>query len=319
MRFMTAMRTHGALAAMLFSAAMMARGAHAHEDARITFDLPDAIECRDVTPPEFVAAHSSLKVIEAKFRISARVERGDLADVVDFLYVVSNADRTMRVQDFLPNTTLESAVAGDQIEITNGSENADTLGAQAHVAYKVLATTGTASHSVKNTHTSHYKELAAKDLVVASGTTDREHGVFFRLRPSRLASLEGAKEFTFLATVPATWRGDVCLMTCAARARKSSLFSKAIEPAGEARARVAMYLRGDSDAASLADAFRRAQEHRLATMRGLPPKENVLDSISHQTVGFFTHKSPERRGQQDFEAATAEVAAIQARLKELSR
>src|SRR5262249_18463351 len=90
----------------------------------IAFDLPEVVECRDVTPAEFAAAHPTRKVIEGKFRISARVVEGQLADLVDMLYVLDSTHKSLRVQDYLPNTTLESAVVDDQIEVTDASEKA---------------------------------------------------------------------------------------------------------------------------------------------------------------------------------------------------
>ncbi len=321
MKSLLATRSGSAVRARFVSSCLLALtfcGVARAADVRVNFDLPDAIECRAVTPPEFAVAHPSLKVIEAKFRVSARVDAGDLSDVVDFMYVVSSADRTFRVQDYLPNTTLESTVAEDQIEVTDGKENSSTLGGEAHVGYHVFNASALANHGTKDTHASHYKEIAARELVVASGTTDREHGVFYRLRPSRVASLEGAKEFTFLAIVAKNWRGDVCVISCNARARKSSLFSKTIEPAGGAAARIGLYLSGDSEAASLADDFRLAQERDAAAMKDIPPAESVFDTISHQTVGFFTHKTPDRHGRQSIEDSTSAVLTAQSRLKALA-
>ena len=43
-------------------------------DTKVVFDVPNKIECRDVTPEKCAAAHPNLKVIEAKFRISANAE-----------------------------------------------------------------------------------------------------------------------------------------------------------------------------------------------------------------------------------------------------
>ena len=60
---------------------------------QVAFDLPDTIECRDVTPEDFTTAHPTLKVIEAKFRISARVVDGNLTEIVDFLYVLNMPTR----------------------------------------------------------------------------------------------------------------------------------------------------------------------------------------------------------------------------------
>jgi hypothetical protein len=80
--------------------------------AEVSFDLPESIECRDVTPPGFAAA-DYLKVIEGKLRISARVTSGVESEIVDFEYVIHSPDKRIRFQDYLPNTTLESAVADD--------------------------------------------------------------------------------------------------------------------------------------------------------------------------------------------------------------
>ena len=178
--------------ATLVNVSLTAAAACAGE-ARVAFDLPAAIECREVTPPEFGIAHPELKVIEGKLRISARLDAGAETQIVDYLYTIVSARQTMRFQDYLPNTLLESKVADDQIEITNSAENCDNAGIEAHVAYKLLNVGGTLGHNSKEAESSHYKQIAAKELVLASGTINREHGVFFRLRPSRAASLEGAR------------------------------------------------------------------------------------------------------------------------------
>src|SRR4051812_42484381 len=106
----------GAFVLTLFSATGLTSAVSAAEATRIIFDLPDTIECRDATPAEFAAAHPALKVIEGKFRISARIVAGDEADIVDFLYIVASPNKKMRFQDYLPNTTLESTTADNVIE-----------------------------------------------------------------------------------------------------------------------------------------------------------------------------------------------------------
>src|SRR5262249_34525397 len=122
--------------------------------AQVGFDLPGAIECREVTPADFAAAHPTLKVIEARFRISARITDGNAADLVDFVYVLNSPNKTLHLQDYLPNTTLESAVADDKIEITSAHENASTTGAEAHVVYKVFAIGGSHSQNSKKSESS---------------------------------------------------------------------------------------------------------------------------------------------------------------------
>ncbi|HEX3724999.1 MAG TPA: hypothetical protein VHV08_02100 [Pirellulales bacterium] len=289
------------------------------QGAQVCFDLPSSIECRETTPESFAQAHPMLKVIEAKFRISARLLDGNADEIVDFVYVLSSPDKMMRFQDYLPNTTLESAVADDQIEITDSSENGKTTGAEAHVAYKIFEIGATHNQSTKKTECSHYKQIAAKELVLASGTIDREHGVFFRLRPSRAASLEGAKEFTCLVTVPKTWRGDLCTISCTARSKKTTFLSTSVVPSGVERLPIGMYLAGDAEAAALAERLRLAQDSRQALQTAHAAKENVFDTISSQTVGLFTGKKSETPRRKEWDEAERTVLAVQKQLANLAR
>jgi hypothetical protein len=287
--------------------------------AEIAFDLPSSIECREVTPEGFAEAHSMLKVIEARFRISARVTEGSMADVVDFYYELTSHDNRLRFQDYLPSTMLESAVADDVIEITNSNENAKNAGAEAHVAYKIFTVGASASQATKKAECSHYKQIAAKDLVLASGTIHREHGVFFRLRPSRAASLEGAKEFTFLATVPKSWRGDLCTISCTARAKKSTFLSSSVANGGAVTAQIGLFLVGDPEAASLAEAIWLAQENVATLAAAHTPKPSVFDTISSQTVSLFTGKKTDAERRRERAEAEQAVLEAQKRLAELSR
>lgn len=278
-------------AASLFLAAM-SEMASAADVTHVIFDLPDTIECQDVTPERFAAKYPSLKVIEAKLRISARIVDGSDADIVDFLYMITSPGLRLKIEDYLPNTTLESTVEGDQIEIADSSESTKATAEDAHINYKVLALGGTKNQGSKKTQSSHYKQIASKALVVASGTTDREHGVYFKLRPSKGASLEGAKTFTFLAIVPAEWRGDWCVVSCAARAKKKSFFSTAIDTAGVEQAHVGMYLSGDREARFRADGlFEIQQTNQRVLSAQLAKQSNGLVTAMHAatTTDRFGH------------------------------
>jgi hypothetical protein len=235
------------------------------------------------------------------------------------MYLIASPGKRLRFQDYLPNTTLESAVAQDQIEIKDATEKSTTAGADVHVAYKLLSLGGSLAQTSKNSEQSCYRQIAPKELVVASGTTDREHGVFFRLRPSRAASLEGAKEFTFLATVPKTWRGDVCTISCTARGKKDSLFASSVAPAGARDAEVGLYLAGDVEAASLAEGLRRAQETYAKRLADLPPKPSTFEVLTSQTVGLFASKKTAGDPQAELEKSAQALDQIRDRLSQLSR
>ena len=251
-------------------------------ETKVVFDVPDTIECRGVTPKDFVAAHPSLKVIEAKFRVSARIVDGSETDLVDFLYTLVSPGLRLKIQDYLPNTTLESTTADDRIEVTATSEDSDTTTGDAHVAYKVFSLGGSKNETAKNTKSDHYKEIVPKALVLASGTMNREHGVFFKLRPSKGASLEGAKTFTLLAVVPKEWTGDWCAISCASRAKKKSFLSTSIAAAGLEQAHVGMYLAGDHEARSRAEElFEVQQSNKSVLTTSVDQHANALIDAMH--------------------------------------
>ena len=284
--------------------------------AQVAFDLPSAVECRDVTPKEFSEVHPTLKVIEAKFHISARMIEGTPSDIVEFFYVFKT-DQTMRITDYLPNTTLESSVAEDHVEVTDSTENSKATGLDAHVTNKPLIFGGSHNQSSKKSESSHYKQIAAKDLVLASGTIDREHGVFFRLRPSRTESLEGGKEFMFVAIVPKTWRGSLCTMSCAAKATKHSVISTSVVPSGSDQVQVGMYLVGDVQAAALAEDLLLAQEAFGNLLMKHPKKENVIQTISTEAAELFTGKTTRQR--QESAKAEKAVSELQKRIEQLGK
>ncbi|MGD9723994.1 MAG: hypothetical protein AB7O59_21560 [Pirellulales bacterium] len=305
------------------------RPAYSSDPTRIVFDLPLTVECRDASPTDFAAAHPTLMVIEAKFRVSARLAAGTEADIQDFLYIIASPNRKMRFQDYLPNTAVESAVADDQIEITDATENAKGGEIGAKVGYQGVGGGVSRNKSSKKAHTNHYKEIAPRALVVASGTTDHEHGVFFKLKPSRAASLEGAKTFTFLAIVPKTWRGGWCTISCAARANSKTFFGRSeIVPAGVAQAQIGLYLVGDADANALAEELGDAQQQYADLMTGQLAKVGLLEamydaaSTGHTASLCGVFKIAPGRWNSDaehpLEAAHAAVEDAQQRLERLS-
>ncbi len=257
--------------------------------AEVAFDLPSSIECRDVTSVDFAAAHPDLKMVEASLRISARLVSGEASEITEFFYSF-RTEPHMRILTYSPNTTLESSVADDKIEVTNAAETSKAEGADAGVMTHPFTLGGTHKQTTKKAETTKYKQVAARDVVLASGTIDREHGVFFRLRPSRTMALEGGKEFTLVAAVPRSWRGDLCTISCAARGTKKSLISSSVVDVGTSESQVGMYRRGDTEAATIAEELRAAQETYNDLLAAQRAKESVIQTISVETARLFKNE-----------------------------
>lgn len=303
------------------------------EDARVVFDVPDRIECKDVTPARCAAMHPTVKVIEAKFRISASLPEGTEESLVDFTYMISSPNLRLKVLDYLPNTTLESRYADDRIEVADYTKETDTQSAEARVGYSIFSINALAARVSQKTEQNNYEKIAPKSLVLASGTMNRGHGVFYKLRPSNTASLEGSKEFSFLAIVPRAWRGDWCTFVCSGRAAKKTLLGTQNVTAGVTKVDVGLYLSGDEEAGSLASKLctiqqadggalsrRNAQEAvKIAATLNSPTSNFTLgtrvDSFLHQvTKTQHMQSSSERK----LEQARLEMETVEEALGRLA-
>lgn len=233
----------------------------------VHFDVGSAVACRDVTPPAPASIASGEKLIEARFRVSILVESGRQEDIEDVVLVVQSPERRLRVVDFLPKTELADTVEGE-IEIVHTTENTTSAGGKLGGGFGTYglasAELSAAQHHVVN---QKYKEMPSKCLVLASGTTQSEHGVFFKIKGSPRFSLEGAKEFTCLFAVPKNWKGDWCVLSCQARALTKHYFNRKLEPCGRAEFVLGLYLDGNSQGQAMARRLERlplAQSHAPA-------------------------------------------------------
>jgi hypothetical protein len=214
----------------------------------VQFDVGSAIACRVVTPSGRVSIGSGAKLIEASFRVSILVSDGRPEEVEDVVVLIESPQRRLRVADFFPKTEMANCVDGE-VKTTRTTDKAATLGGTIPLYSLVGATlSGTEHHIVAQTFT----EPPSKCLVLASGTTNDEHGVFFKVNDAPQVPLEGTKEFTCVFEVPKDWRGDWCVLSCQARHIRQSYMSKKYEPCGNAETFVGLYLAGDEQGQEIA-------------------------------------------------------------------
>ena len=233
------------------------------DEPQLAFDFGRTLECRDVTSPEFAEAYPDERIVEATLRLSVYLSGGDMTDVETIRVEISDCDRRLRVFDFSPSTRLESSLAAD-VQWTKTTESTHELGASLGgelpvCVGDVVAQVTPSINAVKGgreTITETQVRLAPKQAVIASGTIDGEHGVFFTLRPSPQISLEGVHELTVAFIVPAHWRGDAVRVTCQAAGEQKVLWMTQQKVWAEEASGVALYLAGDAEA-------RRAAERRV--------------------------------------------------------
>src|SRR3954463_13071905 len=100
----------------------------AGDEPQLSFDFGRALECRDITPPEFVDLHPDERLVECTLKLSVYLVSGSISDVGMIRVEVTDADRRLRVAGFSPCTKLESEFAED-LETTKTTESSRSFSA----------------------------------------------------------------------------------------------------------------------------------------------------------------------------------------------
>ena len=227
----------------------------------LAFDFGRTAECREVTPADAEGLTPGKKLIELKLRVSVQVLRGKISQVEEIRIEIGDSERRIRVESFAPSTTLESTLSKDITwtkRTETGKSLAASLGGEAPVplgdvvAHVLPSING--GLSKREVITEKQTRRAPKQVLVASGTIGQAHGVFFKLRPSPQSTLEGSHELTVRFLVPQNWRGDSLRVCCQATGHEKILWSTQPATWAHTCAPLAVYLAGDLEARTAAEA-----------------------------------------------------------------
>jgi hypothetical protein len=234
----------------------------------VEFDTSETIAVEDVTTPDFAAANPREKLVEARFTISSLIRHGSDEQLVHFLYRIEGLERGMSVYDYLPKTELASPLAGG-VSVEQKADDAlaigGTIGGKLDAASGGINITKSASRhgQVK------YELLPPKELIAAAGTIHRQHGVYYKLKPSKQTSLEGAKQFVCVLRVPAAWRADRARLICEATTLSAPMLGTPAQEivCGRATFLVGLHSSGDVEARKGALKLVRTEEEWLKQKR----------------------------------------------------
>jgi hypothetical protein len=259
------------------------------EAPHVQFDLPYAVACRDVTPPDFAIANPGQKLVEVKLEISSLLTAGSERDLTQYFIRVDSPERTLAVVDYLPKTSHESRMAGN-VNVQKGKENSTTLGINFSGKYEVISAVGpSAGVSGKNTSCVKYDLLPPLETVAASGTLLRGSAVFFKIKASPRQLLEGTREYGLVLRVPTNWRADYLRVRCEAEGIQRSVVSTFDEEVncGQKEFLVSLYQAGDEQARRTAENF--------ARQRAMPvqsPKSKVQGSAAKSAANWTLNVAP---------------------------
>lgn len=231
--------------------ALLALSSGSHEvcaqTPRVQFDMPYLVSARDVTPAAFRQLNPQEKLVEVRFPISSFLAAGDAADLTQIVYRIEGPQGKFAVADFLPKTTLETKYAGNlNVEFLSDHEANLHIDLAGHYQW-LTGFTANAKYYDKEYSQVKGELLPPLEAVAASGTTQRQRGVYFKLRGSTRTWLEGEKEFATVLRVPRDWQADYVVVRCEAEGVRRSFLRQFDErlTVGRRDFVVALYLEGD--------------------------------------------------------------------------
>lgn len=185
-----------------------------------------AFPCRDKTPQEFATVNPDRKVVEASIRVSASFNLPE--ESVDRVEYRLRMPVSFEVTDYLPKTTVGSEVAG-QIGVgrqdSSRSMTVVSLDAGARAGFRLpggveagtqVNAQGKADRATEVGSSVQMSLLPPKQLITSASTQEGGRTLHFKLKRYNQITLEGDKDFAFLAAVPRDWKGDCFTLECTA-------------------------------------------------------------------------------------------------------
>lgn len=204
---------------------------------------------------------------------------------IDHLLIRCSLRDRLPVVDFFPKTELQSDFASP-IAITKKDEKTDSLGLNINANFHPFGTGQFgADNSRKRSDSTQFSRQAPMQAVVASGTTDRGRGVYFKLRWTTQQVLEGEKHFQVSFAVPESWRGGLVDVSVTANGWDRSLFgSSKLRSVASQHFVVAAHQQHDPQAAEISLRLAHLDQELAAFAKRNSAESNVITQLWRRVV-----------------------------------
>ncbi len=268
--------------------------AQAATDPPVKFDVPVFVAANEVPAEAAQYEASADQLMQVVIPVSSEIHPQAKQTINTFRFDVFWNQAAFPVQDYSPRTQTFSSIQGE-IATETVQETKSGLGLnlnadlQSFVSGEASAETGT-SDSVKR----NFKRLPDQSILVASGSSHRGTGVFFRFHRSSQTSLEGGRELMVRFQVPRGWRAGVLRVNCFAVG--TTAFMGGWENPYEASRTfvVPVYRGGDQRAKAAAVRFAEAEQRLRLAWRSYQAARSKSKPLSFSTFLVSTSSSPRK-------------------------
>lgn len=240
----------------IMAAAGVPAGAGFGDQGCVRFDAPVSVAACDTGPAEAGSTDPAFRLVRLDIPVSTRVTSDARRDLLQMQIELRTAGSGVQVIDYAPRTTLYSDIDGP-VSVQQGEESSRNLGLDIGGSLVETVKLGaTVGGGTSRNQTESFQRIPEQKLLLASGSSHRGSGVYFKFRASPQTTLEGGHELSITLRVPRSWRGGIVRVDCTASGTAAGMLGR-VEPflAGTESFLVATWLEGDDRARAIVSRY----------------------------------------------------------------
>lgn len=175
---------------------------------QIQFDVNSSAPVRSLYSEGAFTQFPNSRLVSLELNVSTLFQPGAAQSTKEILIQCMSRREGVLIVDYTPKTELQSDVFGP-MQVIQENDNSRELNLQGLGGYPGIGSAAGAWNSSEFQRQSvQYAQRPNLELTLASGSLHRQRGAYFKIRPNSQSTLEGAKTFGLILSVPANWRAD---------------------------------------------------------------------------------------------------------------
>ena len=234
--------------------------------SQVAFDVNGSAPVKALYAHTAFSRTANSRVVSLELDVSTLFQPGAGHSITEMMVQAVCRRDDVVVVDYSPRTELQSDIDGP-MQIVQEKDTARDLNLQGIGGYPGIGSiSGALNQSDYQSQSIQYLQRPSRELTVAAGTTNRQRGVYFKIRPNSQTTLEGSRKLNILLAVPENWRADLMDVTIQAAGLEAPQFRREGVVAKQSFV-VALYQENDAVASAAAAEYVRQQANLIRCVR----------------------------------------------------
>ncbi|MFN4905908.1 MAG: hypothetical protein ACK5EO_15795 [Planctomycetota bacterium] len=233
---------------------------------QVAFDVNASAPVRSLYAHSAFARTPNSRLVSLELDVSTLFQPGAEQAVKEIMVQAVCRRDDVVVVDYWPRTELQSDIDGP-VQVLQERDQARDGNLQGFGGYPGIGSvSGAWNQSDYQSQSVQFLQRPARELTVAAGTTNRQRGVYFKMRPNSQTTIEGSRKLGVLLSVPENWRADLMDVTVQAAGLEPPHYRKEGVLARQSFV-VAVYQENDSVASAAAAEYVKHQANLIRCVK----------------------------------------------------